>query len=411
MQWGDRYLNITEAGLSREPQYAAHYGEHTDLVQEEWRETYDDKLLKKALEISDARANMRYQGLDDNKNRAMRVEGVIESRGPDYPGGLAYQSVLDEEKQLIYVGFDRYLNAHADRYAGSEWSKYKQYATNAVGYAQQMFLDHFFLNDPSASSTNVRDQSLLLDYLYASDPANWKGVLLPMSNADWLLPGERGDGKLQGTYSQSYIDSIQQHGFVDVENGLVAARDGNNVMFVSFTRRSNPGLNGLARMHVVTPDNDVMLSLAPNVQYEPSGYWNTKPDWAQFDTAYDENTPPIDGARLAVAGAIVPIPQQAFEKDLKYNINPDRTGSGYSAFAQFYSVQYGNYMIAMNHTADKFGDAKVYDVILPSSYMSGTVYDVMSQQSLPVKPGNKVAVQPGNGGRSAIEFAGRERCA
>ncbi|MDQ0886598.1 hypothetical protein QFZ81_001686 [Paenibacillus sp. V4I9] len=395
MQWGDRYLNITEAGLSREPQYAAHYGEHTDLVQEEWRETYDDKLLKKALEISSARANMRYQGLDDNKNRAMRVEGVIESRGPDYPGGLAYQSVLDEEKQLIYVGFERYMNAHADRYAGSEWSKYKQYATNAVGYAQQMFLDHFFLNDPSASSTNVRDQSLLLDYLYASDPANWKGVLLPMSNAEWLLPGERGDGKQQGTYSQDYINSIQQHGFVDVENGLVAARDGNNVMFVSFTRRSNPGLNGLARMHVVTPDNDIMLSLAPNVQYAPSGYWNTKPDWAQFDIAYDDSTPPIDGARLAVAGAIEPIPQQAFEKDLKYNINPDRTGSGYSAFAQFYSVQYGSYMIALNHTADKFGDAKVYDVILPSSYMSGTVYDVISRQSLPVKPGNKVAVGPG----------------
>lgn len=396
MQWGDRYLNISEAGMSREPQYAAHYGEHTDLVQEEWRETHDDKLLKKALEISSARANMRYQGLDDSKNRSMHVEGVIESRGPNIPGDLAYQSVQDEEKQLIYVGFERYLKDHADRYAGAEWDKYKQYASNAVGYAQQMLLDHFFLNDPAASSPNVRDQNLLQDYLYAANPTNWKGVLLPMSNTDWLLPSERGDGKQQGTYSQDYISSMQQHGFVDIDNGLVAARDGSNVMFISFTRRSNPGLNGLARMHVVTPDNDVMLSLAPNVQYEPSGYWNTKPNWAQFDTAYDKNTPPIDGARLAVAGDILPIPEQAIEKGRTFTILPTKTGSAYSGNAQFYSVQYGKYMIALNHTTERSGDAKVYDVILPSSYTGGTVYDVISKQYLPVKAGNKVAVVPGS---------------
>ena len=88
--YGDHYYQITQAGLTRENTYVAIYGEWTNILVNWWRMYGHDEILKKALINSNARAHMKYPDFDDDGFRAMRMEGVIESRGPAYPDNVGY---------------------------------------------------------------------------------------------------------------------------------------------------------------------------------------------------------------------------------------------------------------------------------------------------------------------------------
>ena len=52
---------------------------------------------------------------------------------------------------------------------------------------------------------------------------------------------------------------------------MVVLRDGDLTLFAGLVMKANWGVNGLARIHCITPTIDRLATVAPDVQFDPSG--------------------------------------------------------------------------------------------------------------------------------------------
>ena len=94
---GDSYFQLTHKGLTRELGYVGNYGEVLDWVTQIYDATRpapgqpgDAKIKAQIERIANARAAFRYPALDEEGERAMRLETTVGWRDTEYPGEVVY---------------------------------------------------------------------------------------------------------------------------------------------------------------------------------------------------------------------------------------------------------------------------------------------------------------------------------
>ncbi|MDQ2800133.1 MAG: DUF1349 domain-containing protein, partial [Armatimonadota bacterium] len=156
-------------------------------------------------------------------------------------------------------------------------------------------------------------------------------------------------------------------------------RDGDLTLFAGLVMKANWGVNGLARIHCITPTIDRLATVTPDVQFEPSGQFTVRADQVQVQFMH-ANEPP-EGPHQALAGEVLPI---AFQPNVK---EPNLVDTPYTGYANFYALHYLKYLIGMNTTRPEYGNAQSYDLKLPQGFRGSHVYDFISGKDLPVQNG------------------------
>ncbi|MDQ2800879.1 MAG: hypothetical protein M3Y13_14705, partial [Armatimonadota bacterium] len=244
---GDNYLELTAQGLTKELGFVGYYGEVLDWVTLLYDATRpapdqpgDPKIKAQLVKIAHARTPFRYPMLDADGNRAMRAETIVGWRDDHYPGDVTYAERPSWDASTLYAAAATLDPA-------------------LVGAAQQMFADNQFfaslrgqMKETGFRSTvgllGTPDQYALLQ---AQPPSPHR---LPMA------PGQP--------------DFV----WTDEEDGVLALKHGDDVLYVSLYWRARNAINYLARVHYVTPTVDHIAVVHEDEQFEPSGLTYTRPD-------------------------------------------------------------------------------------------------------------------------------------
>ncbi|MFI6549319.1 Tat pathway signal protein [Streptomyces prunicolor] len=361
---GGSYYQVTRKGISKELGYAGNYGELQDwlaLVHDAVIGTGgvpDPTLHDHLVKMTKARAVFHHPALDADGYKAMRYEAVIGWRDPEYPGKVAY----DE---------------------GDKWDGHPLHLASILkdpdltSYAQQSIADNQFFNvleeayELGASArTNLNLLSTADDYAYITG-AIGSGRKLPMT------PGQPG-----------FV-------FSDEENGLLAIKYGDEILYASLYWRARWGVNRLARVHLITADGvERSATVWQDVDYAPDGRTFAEPDWVNFEFAVGDLSipdggfpPPGDPLHQAFAGQVLPLAKAP--ADL-----PEiaaGTESPYAGRASFYRCAYGPYLIAMNTTADRHYSFTTKTFGASRNLVTGA--KVSGNATLTVPPGTTVVLR------------------
>ncbi|KUM73277.1 carbohydrate binding domain-containing protein [Streptomyces curacoi] len=361
---GGSYHQVTKKGISKELGYAGSYGE----LQEWLSLVYDavtgiggveDGTLRDHLvKMAKARMVFRHPSLDRDGHRAMRLETVVGWRDNEYPGKVAYDQ-------------DAKWDGHALKMAAQIKDP------DLVSYARQSLADgqaFQSLADSHAATVSARTNLNLLstadDYAYISK-ATGSGAKLPMT------PG-----------APDFV-------FSDEENGLVAIKHGDEILFASLYWRARWGVNRLARVHHLTAEGtERSATVWQEVKYLADGRTFTEPDWVNWEfTVSDLDipdggfTPPGNALHQAFAGQVLPLAKAPDDV-------PERAAgveSPYAGRASFYRCEYGPYLIAMNTTDDRDHTFTTRGFGASTNLVTGA--KVSGNTEVRVKPGTTVVLR------------------
>ena len=319
---GDHYLQLTQAGLTRELGYVGTYGEVQDWVTQIYDATRptpnaagDPKIKAQLVKIARARAAFRHPALDADGNRAMRLEQIVGWRDSHYPGVLAYGQRASWDGAPLQTAA-----ATLD--------------PTLVGYAQQMLADNQFF---AAMREQMKDSGFRVTAGLLQWPAQLE-IIQAQPPSPQRLP--------MGWQQPDFVWS-------DAEDGVVAIKNGQEILYASLYWRARYGINNLARVHDMTPRFDRIAVVHQQSQFTPSGLEYVERD--RTNAAFGDWLPKYPGEwHSAHAGQILPIakiPEGIAFKPGDENI--------YAGKADFYQMRYGPYLIAMNTTLDKNFDLKV----------------------------------------------------
>jgi hypothetical protein len=160
--------------------------------------------------------------------------------------------------------------------------------------------------------------------------------------------------------------------FADEENGVLAFKQGDTLMFVNLYYRAERAVNRVARIFELTPDITRIATVRTDVEIIGSGETYVRPDW--IDRIRNKGiTPPNQTIHQAWAGEKMPIAKRPDDaKSPKYGDWGPFVGK-----AAFYSLHYGRHLIGMNTTEDR-----TYTLHVPAGVkqakdlVSGKVMDV-----------------------------------
>jgi hypothetical protein len=312
---GTNYFQITDKGLSRELGYVGGYGEILGQMVDAWDaarapgEEGDPKIKAQIAKLQRARLFFRYPMLDGEGCRAMHLETGVGWRDTHFPGGVTYaqRAGLDETA----------INAAA-----------VTLDPHAVGAAQQMFADNQFF---ASIAAQLRDNRLRAVFGLLTVPDDYEKIhaqaasphRLPMS---WDQP-----------------DTV----FADEEDGVVAIKHGNEILYVSLYWRARMGINGLARAHYLMPRYQQIAVVHEEVKFEPSGKTWKRPNWTNFGFG---NGGPRYPVKLDSAHAGEELPIAKYPADVPFAPGKETPFAGH---AEFYQLRFGPYLIAMNTTKEK----------------------------------------------------------
>ncbi|HSV15345.1 MAG TPA: hypothetical protein VLI90_13885, partial [Tepidisphaeraceae bacterium] len=319
--FGSAFYQVTSKGLTRERGYVGSYGEGgvegaIDIYNatRESDGAGDPKIKAQLIKMLRARGPFRYPMLDEENHPAMRLETTVGWRDTHEPGDVTYAQRVGNDHSALEAAV-------------------MTMDPVVIGYVQQMFADNQFF---AAVAHHLKDTRLrgtigLLDesaqyQLMSAQPAT--GHKLPMS---WDQP-----------------DFV----FSDEEDGVVAIKHGDEILYASLYWRAGYGVNSLARAHYLTPDYQQVAvvheqAITPNI-----GHAYKRPDWINFGFG-DGGTHiryPAD-VHQAYAGEELPI--APIPADVKTKPGEE---SHFAGRADFYTLRFGQYLIAMNTTADRSFD-------------------------------------------------------
>lgn len=311
------YYLATPKGLTKELGYVGGYGEVLDWVVDIYNATRpakgqdgDKQIRDQLVRLAQARAWFRYPHWDEHGNRAMRLEAAIGWRDVYFPGDTNYGQRGSWDASPLQ-------SAVATR------------APSLVAYAQQMIADNqlfptieHMLEAPSLRATIGLIE--VVDEFAAIERMPSVRDKLPMS------PGQP--------------DFV----FADEEDGVVAIKRGDEILYASLYWRANYGVSSLARVHYVTLATDRTATVKLDRQeFEASGMFFTRP-----------NNPHINGSRFSIrypedgdvwtAGEQQPVAK--LPAGSRYVAGEDNAHAGR---ADYYELRYGPYLIAMNSSTDK----------------------------------------------------------
>jgi hypothetical protein len=319
---GTNYWELTTKGLTKELGYVGYYGEVLDWVTSIYNATRpqpglpgDENIKSQLKKIAPARSVFRYPMLDADGNRAMRIETIVGWRDMHYPGNVTYGERPTWDASTLYA-------AAATLNPG------------AIGAAQQMFADNQFF----ASVQHQMEQNNSLRVTAG---------LLGVPDQYELL-------KSQPPSAQRLPMSPGQPDFVfsDDEDGVVAIKNGDEILYASLYWRARNAINFLARVHYIVPRFDRLAVVREDVQFEPSGLFYTRPDWVNFGFGNGGPRYPVV-IHSALVGEKLPIVK--IPGDVKFKPGDENV---YAGKGQLYTLRYGDYLIAMNTTTDKTFELK-----------------------------------------------------
>lgn len=316
---GENYWQLTEKCLTKELGYVGYYGEVVDWVIQIYEATSvpgvpfsgDAKIKDQLLRIAGARYNFRYPAVDDEGYRCFRAETEVGWRdGGHYPGDVLY----------------------GDR--GTAWDATPLMTAAAtldplaVGIARQMMDDNqlfAMVEQKLKDGNNIRSLQSCLHIpeqyeLVASQPAS--GLRLPMS-AD--MP--------------DYV-------FADEEDGVVAIKNEDEILYVSLYWRARNAVNNLAKVHYITPVMERLANVYIETKFEDSGMRYTRPDWVNLGFAGWREW--YTGVHSAHAGEVLPIAR--IPEGISFKPGEE---NAYAGRADYYLLKFGPYMVAMNSSTNK----------------------------------------------------------
>ena len=354
---GDNYYQLTDKGLTKELGFVGGYGEVLNwavLLYEATGDlnnpsTRDTLIRKQLLKIMKARSYFRYPALDNDGNTAMRAETVVSWRDHDsYPGDITYgeKGMTRESTPLMTSA------ATLDPVA--------------VAYAQQMMDDNQLFN-------------VVKDKLNDKTQNNTQVLM--------RIPDEYALVKKQPRYKEKLPMTQRNPDFVfsDEEDGVVAIKNGDEVLYTSLYWRANFAINSLARVHYLTPSIERIATVYEDVKYTPSGFTYKRPERTNmFFTGAKNFYPDVKSANTGEELPIAKIPD-----GVRYKPGDE---SVFAGKGDFYTMRYGKYLIGMNCSKDK-----EFELTVPSGITK--VIDltdnkkVVNQREMQVKPRSTIVLE------------------
>lgn len=344
---GENYWQLTDKGLTKELGFVGYYGEVLDWMIDIYKSTSeggkgDEKIKQQVLKVMNARSYFRYPEVDEDGYKAFRAETVVGWRDAGhYPANVLY----------------------GDRGIAWDASPLMTAATTldsrAIGIAQQMLEDNQF-------------------FKMVQDKMKLPGIRVTKSLL--YLPDEYELIKAQpkSKLSLQMADESPDFVFADEEDGVVAIKNGKECLYVSLYWRARHGINNLAKVHYIKPTIDRIANVYLTSSYTPSGMTYKRPNWVNLGfSSIRDFYPNLESAHTGEELPIAKIPEGV----------PFKAGdeSIFAGKADFYRLEYGNYLIAMNMTKDK-----TFDLAIPEGFQKAKE---LVSQSL-VKQENSMKVKP-----------------
>jgi hypothetical protein len=345
---GDAFYQTTKKGLTRELGFVGNYGEVLDWVTQIYEATRpspaqpgDPKIKAQLARIARARAPFRYPMLDRDGYRAMVQETIVGWRDTHFPGDVTYDqrpSWDGSAFEAAVVTMDPEL----------------------IGYARQMIEDNQF---HKSISDRMEDKGFRVTFGLLGVPERYEAMKSQPPSAHRL------------PMSWDQPDFV----FTDEENGVVALKNGREILYASLYWRARHAVNFLGRVHHLTPEFGRIATLAVDIQYTPSGHEYKRPDWTNFGFANGGPRYPktIVSAHTGEKLPIARIPAGIDHQPGKENIHAGR--------GDFYQLRYGPYLIAVNMSADR-----TFDLKAPAH--DGRIRNLVSRKE--VAPGSRARVGP-----------------
>jgi len=315
---GTNYWQLTAKGLTKELGYVGYYGEVLDWVTSIYDATRpepgqpgDEKINAQLEKIANARAVFRYPSADADGFRAMRIETVVGWRDSGhYPGNVAYGERVTWDASPLYA-----VAATLD--------------PKGIGYAQQMFEDGQFFISLERQMEQNKDLRVTAGLMGVPEQYELIKSQPPSATRLPMTPGQP--------------DFV----FTDEEDGVLAVKNGDEILYASLYWRSRNAVNSLARVHFSTAKTDQIAVVAEKTEFERSGMFYTRPDWTTFGFG---NGGPRYPQNLHSAHAGEKLPIAKVPAGVKFHPGDENVCAGK---ADFYALRYGNYLIGMNMTTGK----------------------------------------------------------
>ena len=346
---GDSYYQITARGLTRELGFVGNYGEVLDWVTEIYEATRpshdqpgDPAIKAQLVKIARARAPFRYPMLDRDGNCAMVQETVVGWRDVHFPGDVTYDQRPSWDGSPFQAAAAT-LDSHL------------------VAYAQQMLEDNqFYFSIAQQMELNNGNR---VTFGLLAVPERYQTI------------------KAQAPQAHRLPMSWDQPDFVfsDEEDGVVAIKNGREILYTSLYWRARHAVNFLGRVHYLTPTFDRIATVAEDIEYTPSGMEYVRPDWTNFGFANGGHRYPSSFIS-AHTGEKLPIAK--IPADITFKAGQENMFAGRG---DFYQLRYGPYLIAMNMSADRTFELKAPE-------RAGKMTNLVTRK--PVPPGATLKVAP-----------------
>lgn len=332
--YGERYLQITGKGLSRELGYVGTYGETIlKFVRDMADLSGDRKIRQQLLKIQAARMYFRYPSTDADGFRVMKLASEIDSRTAHFPVSNGAYGIADV-REAWWMELPAYLQDPV-----------------SVGAAQQCLADNQYF---ARLSKRLGDPDTLGMMRNIDDYAKTRS--LPPSN--YRLP-----------MSEGQPDFV----FSDEENAVLAVKHGSRRLFINFYYRQEFGVSGVVRILDVSPELMRIATVKAGFEVDSSGHEWVRPDVIDFERS-GGFPPPGKAIHQAWKGEVLPIAKRPEDAKLPHY----GTWGPFVGKAAFYWLRYGDYLIGVNTTEERR-----YTLPLPADATTAT--DLVSARQLELR--------------------------
>lgn len=321
---GENYYQLTAKGLTKELGFVGGYGEivhwmnhiyNATGVEGAW-DSRDPIIRAQMLKMFKARSYFRYPSIDNDGYKAMRAEAVVGWRDHGvYPGNILYG-----EK-----GYTREATPITVTASTLE--------SDVVGYAQQMMCDNQFF---SVVKEKMTDRGIHSTHTLLKLPDEYARIKA-QADRNTKLPMSKG-----------MPDVV----FSDEEDGVIAIKNGDEILYASLYWRANYAINFLARVHYITPEIDRIATVFEDVKFTDSGLRYKRPE--RINLAFSDARNFYPDIKSAHTGEELPIAK--IPDGMKYELGWENV---YAGKGDFYTLRYGKYLIGMNCTKDKIFELHV----------------------------------------------------
>lgn len=347
---GNNYMQLTPKGLTKELGYVGNYGEVIDWVSQIYNATRTSpsepgnaEIRDQLIRIARARAIFRYPMLDAEGFRAMRLESYIGWRDTHFPGDVVYAQRTTWDGSTVEA-----TAATLD--------------PELVGYVQQMFADNQFF---ATLAHQVEEKGFRSTCALLSIPEDYEKLKAqpPQSARLPMAPGQ------------------PDFAWTDEENGVVAVKNGDEILYASLYWRARHGLNFLAKVHYMVPEFQRTAIVRQECQYDAYGQDYARKDWVDAGFANGRFKYP-DSPGSAHAGEKLPIAK--VPADVKFKPGDENIHAGR---ATFYTLRYGPYLVAMNTTKDR-----TFELVVPEDWRGRSARELVGRSIIDLS--DKLTVSP-----------------